>query len=267
MEQARALAASLKSDATLAEREKEFARREAELKKELKEITQARGRLEQEAVTLRQQAVDAEARANSARQELESARLHHEQAQGDAARWQQAAEEAGAERERIQRSLAVASGQHEAVVAELRQKATETEKALGKMKEELQRVQGELQQARAEHQQAQAELQRVQGELKKQAAPEAKGKSRAPQAEELREALRQAQAKAVQLENMLRQFYLRIVNPLTVTVATTDLAASSQWLSPRDRETLQLLDQNLDHLLEAVKVLKKQMLEAGVELV
>jgi hypothetical protein len=81
----------------------------------------------------------------------------------------------------------------------------------------------------------------------------------------VREKLEHGQMKALRLEAMVREFYMRIVNPLTVAVATTDLASSSQWLSPRDRETLLLLEQNLDHLLDAVKVLKKQMQELGIE--
>jgi len=273
LEQARTLAASSKSDATLAEREKEFARRETELKKEFKETAQARARLEKESAQMSREAAEAEARARSAVQELEGLRTQQEQAQAEAEQWARSAKEAEAEQERARRDLAVASGRHETEAAEMRQKAVEAQSEIGKMMGELQQAQAELargqeelKQVREGLQQAGAELQRAQEELKQQeAAFDPEQKRRLAQWDAVREKLDQGQAKALKLETMLRQFYLRIVNPLTVAVATTDLVSSSQWLSPRDRETLLLLEQNLDRLLEAVKVLKKQMQELGIE--
>jgi DNA repair exonuclease SbcCD ATPase subunit len=131
---------------------------------------------------------------------------------------------------------------------------------------EVAKAQEELKQTREAMQQAGAELQRAQDAMKeREAALDPEEKRRLAQMDAVREKLEHGQMKALRLEAMVREFYMRIVNPLTVAVATTDLASSSQWLSPRDRETLLLLEQNLDHLLDAVKVLKKQMQELGIE--
>ncbi|HXE75207.1 MAG TPA: response regulator [Candidatus Xenobia bacterium] len=280
LEEARARASRLEADTTLQEREKDFARREQEftqrekqLQKELKEAAQASQRLEDEVEALRQQAAEAEARAAAARKELEGLRPLMEQGEADAARWQKAMEEVRAEAEHARRDLAVACGRYETELTQLRHKAIEAQSEMGKMMGQLQEAQTETAQAKEELkkvrealQQAGAELQRAQEELKQQAAAFApEEKNRLAQWEASREQREQAQARALRLETILRQFYSSIVNPLTVAVATTDLASSSQWLSPRDRETLQLLEQNLDHLLEAVKKLKKEMQELSVD--
>ncbi len=298
LEQLRSQVERLKPDTSAAEREKEFARREAELQKELKEAAQATQRLEKEAATLRQetaknaqrlekeaaalrqetaalrqQAVTAEAQAATAKREAEAVVPQREQAEADVERWRKAAEEAEAEAERARRDLAVAYGRHETETTELRHKAIEAQSEMGKQMGELQQAQAvvakaqeELKQTREAMQQAGAELQRAQETMKeKEAALNPEEKRRLAQLEAVRERLEHGESKALKLEAMLREFYLRIVNPLTVAVATTDLVSSSQWLSPRDRETLQLLEQNLDHLLDAVKVLKKQMKELGIE--
>ncbi len=273
LEQARSQVERLKPDTSAAEREKEFTRREKELQKELKEAAQTAQRLEKEAATLRQQAVAAEAQAARAKQELEGAVPQREQTEADAERWRKAAEEAEAEQERARRDLAVAYGRHETETTELRHKAIEAQSEMGKLMGELQQAQAEVAKAQEEvkqtqeaMQQARVELQRAQEAMKeKEAALDPEEKRRLVQLDAVRERLEHGESKALKLEAMLREFYLRIVNPLTVAVATTDLASSSQWLSPRDRETLLLLEQNLDHLLEAVKVLKKQMQELGIE--
>ncbi len=214
---------------------RELATREADGRRRFDEIYREQERLQAEAAQKGQEA--AAARTEFARREAELRKELKEGTQGGESLEQEA--------------------------AALRQQAAAAE---AQAHAELTRAQEEVKRTREELQQAGAELQRAQEEMKQQAAAfDPEQKRRLAQWDATREQLEQAQSKALKVETMLREFYLRIVNPLTVAVATTDMVSSSQWLSPRDRETLLLLEQNLDHLLDAVKVLKKQMQEQGIE--
>jgi DNA-binding response OmpR family regulator len=222
----------------------------------------------QEAATAeewKQQAGEAEAAAQAARQEAEFVRTQQEQLASEAQRARDAAAEAEADRERLERELSVFRGK-ESVASDLHGQLAALQGELEQAREELARARQQLEEGQPAPLTPEAVAAAGEVSPEARAALERESKRGEVRWEAVQTELESARSRALRLESILRHFYVAAVNPLTVTVATADLAAGSQWLSPRDRETLQLLKQNVDTLIESVKVLKKQMQELGIDI-
>ncbi len=253
----------------------EWARIQENLRQQLQDALQAHDKLRaevekgtqqaEEAGDWRDQLAEAEATARAAREELEFVRGQHGQLAAEAQRAKDAAAEANEDRERLERELSVFRGK-ESVAGELHGQIAALEGELEQVRSELAHVRKELteQQAPPLTPEAVAAVGQVSPETR--AALEREAQRGGARWEAMQTELEGARTRAQRLENILRHFYVASVNPLTVAVATADLAAGSQWLSPRDKETLQLLKQNVDTIIESIKVLKKQMQELEIDI-
>jgi chromosome segregation ATPase len=221
----------------------------------------AAGEVSQEA----RAALEREAKRGGVRWELEYARAQQEQLASEAQRARNAAAEANEDRERLERELSVFRGK-ESVAGELHGQVAALQRELEQAREELARVRKVLEEVQAAPMTVEAVAAAGEVSQEARAALEREAKRGGVRWEAIQSELESARSRALRLESILRHFYLAAVNPLTVTVATADLAASSQWLGPRDRENLQLLKQHVDTLIESVKVLKKQMQELEIDI-
>lgn len=258
-----------------AEAAAESARIRGDLHQQLQDALRVRDKLRAEVEKGTEQAADAgdwknqlaeaEAAAQAAREELELVRGQHGQLAAEAQRARDAAAEANDDRERLERELSVFRGK-ESAAGELHGQLAALEGELEQAKGELARMRKELteQQAPPLTPEAVAAAGKVSPETR--AALEREAQRGGARWEAMQTELEGARTRAHRLESILRHFYVASVNPLTVAVATADLAAGSQWLNPRDKETLQLLKQNIDTIIESIKVLKKQMRELEIDI-
>ncbi|MGH9778256.1 MAG: response regulator [Candidatus Acidiferrales bacterium] len=272
-DQARAAAEDWKRQA--GEAAAESARIQGDLHQQLQDALHERDRLRADGEKLKQQAAkseewkqqaaEAEAAAQAARQELEYIRGQQEQLGSDAQTARDAAAEADEDRERLERELSVFRGK-ESAAGELHGQIAALEAELGQAREELERLRRHLEERPAVALPPEVVAAAGEASPEGRAALEREAKRGGARMEALEGEADTARSRALRLENVLRHFYVAAVNPLTVAVATADLASSSTWLSPRDRENLQLLKQNIDTLIETVKVLKKQMQELEIDI-
>ena len=258
-----------------AEAAAESARIQGDINQQLQDAVHARDQLRAqaenwkqqagEAEDWKQQAAEAEAAAQAARQELEYIRAQQEQLASDAQTAREAATEANEDRERLERELSVFRGK-ESATGDLHGQIASLEAELVQAREGLERLRRELEERPAVALPPEVAAAAGEASPEARAALEREAKRGGARMEALEGEAETARTRALRLENILRHFYVSAVNPLTVVVATADLASSSQWLSPRDRENLLLLKQNIDTLIETVKVLKKQMQELEIDI-
>ncbi len=251
------------------------ARIQGDVHQQLQDVVHARDQLRAEvehwkqqaagAEDWKRQAAEADAAARTVRQEMEYARAQQEQFASEAQRAQDAAAEANADRERLERELSVFRGK-ESVAGEVHEQISALEAELAQARDELARARHELEKRQAAPLTPEAVAAAGEISPEARAALEREAKRGGVRWEAMQTELESARSRALRLESILRHFYVSSVNPLTVAVATADLAAGSQWLSPRDKETLQLLKQNVDNIIESVKVLKKQMQELEIDI-
>ncbi len=272
-DQARAAAEDWKRQA--GEAAAESARIQGDLHQQLQDALHVRDRFRAEGEKLKQQAAgaeewkqqaaEAEAAAQTARRELDHIRAQQEQLASDAQAARDAATLADEDRERLERELSVFRGK-ESASGELHGQISTLEAELGQARKELERLRRQLEERPAVALPPEVVAAAGEASPEARAALEREAKRGGARMEALEGEADTARSRALRLENILRHFYVAAVNPLTVAVATADLASSSTWLSPRDRENLLLLKQNIDTLIETVKVLKKQMQELEIDI-
>lgn len=70
--------------------------------------------------------------------------------------------------------------------------------------------------------------------------------------------------RAQKLEELIREFYLQAIDPVTVAAASADLAASSAELGAADRENVTAVREKLDIFLPVLKRLVAELNELGI---
>jgi len=227
----------------------EAVRHQEEMRREVSARTESLSARERERDALQQQLAQRESSFAELQAQFEAARKETEEVRAEVKRWQDAA----AEKE----SVLDQTQQH------LKLTAKQKEKEIAKVVEQTDYFRGEVREAKRQADELRKQLEAVEDFRREHDQVLRSARAQETRLNALQSEFQRLEARADQTENILRELYSGVVNPLTIAMASVDLLPVAK-MQPDDAETVAELRSNLNDLRSAISKLVAKMSELGI---
>jgi len=227
----------------------EAARHQEEMRREVSARAESLSARERERDELRQQLTQRESSLAELQAQFDAARKETDELRAEVKRWQDAATE--------KETILDQTQQH------LKLTAKQKEKEVAKVVEQTDYVRGELREAKRQANELRKQLEAVEDFRREHDQVMRSARVQETRLNALQGEFQRLEARADQTENILRELYSGVVNPLTIAMASVDLLPVAK-MQPDDAETVAELRNNLNDLRSAISTLVAKMSELGI---
>lgn len=227
----------------------EAARHQDEMRREVSVRTESLSARERERDELQQQLAQRESSFAELQAQFEAARKETEELRAEVKRWQDAA----AEKE----SVLDQTQQH------LKLTAKQKEKEIAKVVEQTDYFRGEVREAKRQADELRKQLEAVEDFRREHDQVLRSARTQETRLNALQSEFQRLENRSNQTENILRELYSGVVNPLTIAMASVDLLPVAK-MQPDDAETVAELRSNLNDVRSAISKLVAKMSELGI---
>jgi chromosome segregation ATPase len=227
----------------------EAERQQEEMRREISARAESLSARERERDELRQQLAEREGSLAESQAQLDAARKETEELRTEVKRWQDAAAEKESALDQTQQHLKLT--------------AKQKEKEIAKVAEQTDYVRSELREAKREAGELKKQLEAVEDFRREHDQVLRGGRVQEARLNALQEEFQHLESRSHETENILRELYSGVVNPLTIAMASVDLLPVNK-MQADDAETVADLRRNLNDVRSAISTLVAKMSELGI---